>query len=92
MEKHCYIITYDLRSPGRDYNALYKAIKSYVIWGKITESTWAIVSESKASDIRDYLIKFIGTNDRLMVVQSGKHAAWTNSLASNDWLKQNLIK
>lgn len=92
MEKHCYIIMYDLRKPGRDYNSLYNAIKSYMIWGKITESTWAVVSDSNSSSIRDYLIKYIDTNDRLMVIQSGKHAAWTNSLASNDWLKQNLIK
>lgn len=92
MEKHCYIIMYDLRTPGRDYNILYNAIKSYVYWGKITESSWAIVSELDAFTIRDHLRKCIDLNDRLMVIKSGQHAAWVNAMASNEWLKQNLIK
>ena len=83
---------YDLRKPGRDYNMLYSAIKSYAHWGKITESTWAVVSESDAFAIRDHLMKFIDSNDRLMVIRSGQHAAWVNAMASNDWLKQNLVK
>lgn len=92
MEKHCYIIMYDLRAPGRDYSALYSAIKSYVYWGRITESTWAVVSELNAFAIRDHLMKYIDSNDRLMVIKSGLHAAWVNTMASNDWLKQNLVK
>lgn len=36
------IIEYDLRSPGRNYDDLYRAIKSYGAWAHITESTWFI--------------------------------------------------
>lgn len=92
MEKHCYIIMYDLRTHGRNYNSLYNAIKSYTFWGKITESSWAVVSESDAFAIRNHLMKHIDSNDRLMVVKSGMHAAWVNAMASNEWLKQNLVK
>ena len=92
MVKHCYIIIYDLRAPGRDYNMLYSAIKSYEHWGKMTESAWAVVSELNSEEIRDHLMKYIDTNDRLMVIKSGQHAAWENAIAANDWLKQNLVK
>lgn len=92
MEKHCYIILYELKTPMKDYTSLYNAIKSYEHWGKITSTSWAVVSELSHIAIRDNLSQFIGKEDRLMVIQSGLHAAWTNAMAPNDWLKQNLIK
>ena len=30
--------------PGRNYDSLYQALKRFERWGKLTESTWAIVS------------------------------------------------
>lgn len=89
---HCYIIIYDLCAPGQNYQELYGAIKSFSQWGKLTESTWAVVSDKSSADIRDYLRQFIDKNDRLMVVQSGCNAAWQNMMASNDWIRLNIVK
>jgi CRISPR/Cas system-associated endoribonuclease Cas2 len=91
MDKKCYIIMYDLRTPGKKYTQLYEAIKSYGIWGRITESTWAIVTECDHATIRNHLNNFIDSNDRLMIIRSGKSAAWTTALANNDWLKNYLV-
>lgn len=86
----CYIISYDLRKPGRNYDSLYAAIKAYGTWGKINESLWAIVTEQRAIQIRDNLKGHIDANDRLFVIKSGVEAAWLNSIADNDWLKKHL--
>lgn len=83
---------YDLRAPGRNYQALYNAIKSYQNWGKITESSWAVITHQTSSQIRDYLQGFVDYNDRLMVIKSGGEAAWQNALADNNWLRENLAK
>ena len=91
MENHCYIIMYDLRAPGRNYEQLYQAIKSYGTWGKLTESSWAIVSNQTVENIRNFLLNFIDGNDRIMVILSGKSAAWQNIMAENNWLQQNLV-
>lgn len=90
-DKHCYIVSYDLCNPTRNYNQLYMALKSFGYWGKLTESTWAIVSDWPAVQIRDKLIRYIGHNDRLVVILSGKSAAWNNLLASNDWVRNTLV-
>ena len=87
----CYIITYDLRK-FRNYDALYNAIKSYGTWGKITESTWAIVTYQNTAQIRDYLLNYIDNDDRLFVLKSGGEAAWQNVIAENNWLQQHLPK
>lgn len=87
----CYIIIYDLRRV-RNYDALYDAIRSYGTWGKITESTWAVVTTQSAAQIRDYLLNFLDNDDRLMVIKSGAEAAWQNAMANSQWLKEQLPK
>ena len=92
MEQHCYIISYDLCQPGRNYEQLYQALRSFPNWGKMTESTWAIVSSKTCVEIRDFLCRYIDSNDRLVVISSGRSAAWTRLLANNEWLMENLKK
>lgn len=91
-EYHCYIVCYDLCRPGRDYNSLYNALKAFPSWGKLTESTWAVVCDKSATEIRNYLRLYMDMSDRLIVIKSGQVAAWTQVMASNQWLKENLIK
>ncbi|SEW23562.1 hypothetical protein SAMN04487827_2233 [Prevotella sp. khp7] len=91
-ESHCYIVSYDLCMPGRNYDSLYQALKSFERWGKLTESTWAIVSNLDHVQIRDYLMQYMDRNDRLIVVLSGKSAAWNRMIADNQWVKENIVK
>ena len=85
----CYIISYDLRNT-RDYESLYKEIKSYGKWARITESTWAVVTNKSAVQIRDNLSRVVDNDDRIFVVKSGVEAAWRNSRCRNEWLRENL--
>lgn len=89
MNTEAYIITYDLVN-NTDYEPLYNAIKSYGTWGKITESTWVIVTNRPASMIRDHLLQFLKPTDRILVVKTAHVAAWHDTLASNEWVKANL--
>lgn len=86
-----FIITYDLNSSGQNYTALNDAIKSYGTWAKIATTTYIIVSQKSASNIRDYLNQFIDNNDVLFVAKLQGEAAWCglNEEVSN-WLKKNL--
>ncbi len=88
MEKKCYIITYDLLAPGRDYDALYKAIRAYGTWGRITESCWVIVTSERPSTIRSNLALFMDANDRVFVARLTVPAAWKNTKADDEWVKR----
>ncbi len=88
---NCFIISYDLCSPNRNYSQLYSAIKSYGTWGRLTESTWAIVTDATVVQIRNFLVRFIDNDDRLIIIKSGKEAAWLRAMATNEWLQQNLV-
>jgi hypothetical protein len=86
--KNCYIISYDLIE-GSNYEKLIETIKAYKIWAHLTQSTWAIVTEVSASQIRDDLLSLIG-DGKIIVIKSGSESAWTNLLARSEWLKKYL--
>jgi len=84
------IITYDLCSPGRNYNELYDYIKSFTAWAHITESTWFISTDKTCIDIRDHIIKLTDSNDRIFVAELTGTAAWQNVICDSEFLKKNL--
>lgn len=84
-----FIVTYDAHE-DTNYESLYEALKSYKTWAKITESTWAIVTDQKATEVRDKLVKFLPKGSRLFLVKSASIAAWRNPICSSDWLKKHL--
>lgn len=66
-----YLIIYDLRNPGRDYNTLYDAIKRLSSnWQHPLESTWfvSILGGYTAQTIFDSLKPNIDDNDNLFIV------------------------
>lgn len=90
-----YSITYDLRRPGRNYDTLIEAIKSYGTWWHQTESVWFIVSYQNAADIRNNLMKHIDGNDLLFVIALRREWAaigfkeneysWLKSIPQEKW-------
>jgi len=84
------IIEYDLCSPGRNYDELYKAIKAYGTWAHITESAWFIKTNNTCVEVRDNLLAHMDSNDRLFVGMLSGIAAWNNVICSNDFLRENL--
>ena len=82
-----FIITYDLRNPGKDYSSLISKIKTYS-YSKVCESVWIIRSNLGSSEIRDSLMKEIDYNDRLFVAKLSGEAAWKNCIDSADKIKE----
>ena len=91
-----YSISYDLKTPGRDYNSLIDAIKSYGIWWHQTDSVWIILTEDTATGVRDNLIRHIDQNDQLFVAAlkgewagvgfTDKEYNWMKSIPSEKWI------
>lgn len=70
-----YLVTYDLRQPGRDYSSLHKHLRSYGGWCKPLESVWLIPTSLSAIDLTNQVVKHLDSNDRLLVIPA-RHAAW----------------
>lgn len=87
-----YLICYDLNRPGKDYPKLIDKIKAIGSnWWHYLDSTWIVRSEMTATAIRDALKPYIDANDELLVIKSGKEAAWTGfDERGSNWLRENL--
>ena len=90
-----YCISYDLKTPGRDYNTLIEAIKTYGAWWHQIGSVWLIVSNKTSASIRDELMRHIDRNDKLFVAALRKEWAgvgfnsdeynWMKTIPDNNW-------
>jgi len=67
-----YIVTYDLRTPKRDYEGLYEQLKNSSSWWHYLESSWLIDTTESAEDIFNRLRAHIDNNDFILIIRVGK--------------------
>ena len=84
------IITYDLRKAGRNYDELYKYLRSYNNLIAITESVWCVSTTKTCSEIRNELCAITDSNDGIFVAELTGTAAWHSIIGDSDLLKKTL--
>lgn len=64
-----YLITYDLRQPGRDYSALYEALRGLGA-ARHLDSVWVVRrANTSVEALNDYLRRSLDANDLILVVR-----------------------
>lgn len=72
-------ISYDLYSPGQNYERLAVAIKSLGNWAKVQNSFWYVNSTHSSSQAASTLRSVMDQNDSLIVVDATNNTAnWYN--------------
>jgi len=91
-----YIIGYDINKEGAAYAEANKKLTEAIreqfptFWHHL-DSTWIVVTEKTAVQIRDSLKSQLDKDDELLVVASGGVGAWHGfNEAGSSWLKKNL--
>jgi hypothetical protein len=87
-----FLVSYDLRKPGRDYTELFKAIKAKANgWAHPAESVWLIGSDDSAAGVCNALKAHVDPNDGLIVIELGRDWA-TIGIDSQQtaWMQQHL--
>lgn len=82
-------VSYDLNSPGRDYEPLYKKLKAYSGWAHPMDSMWVVYTAAAdaAQTVASDLLTVMDKNDTLFtsVVHPGEYAGWLTDTYWN-WL------
>lgn len=76
-----YMVTYDLKSPGQNYDDVIKAIKdsSTGKWCSYWESSYLIQSLKTADQIQNAIQPYLDSNDRLIVIKVVRnYQGWLN--------------
>jgi len=80
-------ISYDLRKPGRNYDDLYKVIKSAPSYCHTMDSLWFIHTNETVKTWSDRLMKCIDNNDYLFIVDITKQSRYGRMIRDVwDWL------
>ena len=86
-----YCISYDLKSPNKDYKGLYDAIKMYP-WWHFLESTWLIKTGESPVVVWNHLAKHIDTNDRILIIEVRDNVQGWLAKAAWEWIHENVPK
>lgn len=78
-----FAVNYDLKAPGRNYSALYEAIKSCGDWWHYLGSTWLLDTQLSADGIWKRLQPHTDSNDYVLVI--GVTAASQGWLPRDAW-------
>lgn len=71
------LISYDLNSPGQNYEKVIEEIQSLGNWAKVQKSFWYVNSNLTASQAAERIWAKMDKNDSLFVVDSASNdAAW----------------
>jgi len=76
------LISYDLKTPGKDYVKLWEHLRSYGNWARPLESVWLLRSSYSTEQVRDSILNYIDKNDKIFIVDvTDRLAAWENLTA-----------
>jgi hypothetical protein len=64
-----YLVTYDLKAPGRNYQPVHDYLRSFPDWCKGLESVYLIDTPMTSVQIRDALLTKVDANDKFFVVR-----------------------
>lgn len=87
-----HMISYDLMTPGKNYDSLIAAIKALGSWARPLKSQWLVVSSNTQAGIRDYLKQYVDANDRVFVVTIDRQTWASMNLPADvvQWLHSNV--
>ena len=74
-------ISYDLNSPGQDYDTIIKEINSLGSCIKVQKSLWYVQSTLTVKQVSDRLTQYIDTNDSIIVIDASNNKAISYGLS-----------
>lgn len=84
-----YLVSYDLKVPGRDYAKLYEVLKSSTSWWHYLESTWLLYTEENMPVWSDRIRSTLDENDRFIILDvTGKSRNGWLPRKAWDWIRE----
>ncbi len=70
-----YVVSYDLRKPGKDYVGLTEQLRAYPIsiWWHYLASTWLVSTSENATQLYNRLIPHLDQGDSILIIEAGTH-------------------
>ena len=81
-----YVISYDLRKPGKDYTGLIEQLQYSPRWWHYLASTWLISTTESASQLYNRLAAHLDGNDSILIIDAGNQIGGWLSKDAWEWI------
>lgn len=85
-----YMISYDLHAPTKNRENVEKSIESLGTWCKYVSTTYLVKTQLSSADVQSNAIKFIDSNDRMLICKVEKPIQGWLSNDQWKWIRENL--
>ena len=85
-----YVVSYDLRKPGRDYKGLSDELQHSPDWWHYLESTWLISTREDANQLYNRLREHLDVDDSILIVQAGTDVQGWLPEEAHKWIQRSL--
>ncbi len=86
-----YVVSYDLRKPGRDYKGLSDELQRLPGWWHYLESTWLVSTQEDANQLYNRLREHLDVDDSILILQAGTDVQGWLPEEAHKWIQQNLL-
>ena len=86
-----YVVSYDLRKPGKDYKGLSDELQRSPGWWHYLDSTWLILTSESADQLYNRLRVNLDGNDSILIVQAGTDVQGWLPEEAHKWIQQHLL-
>jgi len=84
------LVSYDLNKQGKDYEGLYKVLKSANSWWHYLDSCWLLKTNLSADQWFHKLKPHIDDDDSLIITEVGKDRQGWLPQKAWDWISKNI--
>ena len=81
-----YVVSYDLRKPGKNYIGLMEQLQASQRWWHYLTSTWLISTNENASQLYNRLAPHLDQGDGILIIEAGNHAQGWLPKEAWDWI------
>jgi hypothetical protein len=83
-----FAISYDLKTPGRNYGPLFEAIKKSPKWWHYLDSMWLVYTTETPKQIWDRLSGCLDKNDVMLIIEVRNNSYGFLPKAAWEWISQ----
>lgn len=86
-----YVVSYDLRKPGQDYEGLFDVLQASPSWWHYLESTWLIATSENANELYNRLRIYLDQGDSILIIQAGTDMQGWLPKEAWEWVQRELL-
>lgn len=85
-----YVVSYDLRKPGRDYVGLTEQLQNSPRWWHYLGSTWLISTNESPDQLYNRLRAHLDKGDSILIIEAGNYIGGWLPKKAWEWIQQEI--